>query len=87
MSYLEDDITTKHNMASIDETQCIVEEYLEKKIITEEDRISANEYIQQLDFYDKIALTLSIEILGSSFDLLKSNGYMEWFRSSKKKNE
>jgi hypothetical protein len=44
------------------------------------------EYIRQLDFYDKIALTLSIEILGSSFDLLKSNGFKEWIQSKKKKD-
>lgn len=87
MSYLDDDITTKHNMSNIEEPNDIVEDYLEKKIITEEDRISASEYIQQLDFYDKIALTLSIEILGSSFDLLKSNGYKLWIDSYNKKNE
>lgn len=87
MSYLDDDITTKHNMSNIEESSGIIEEYLGKKIITQEDRITASEYIQQLEFYDKIALTLSIEILGSSFDLLKSNGYKLWFNSYNKKNE
>lgn len=77
MSDLLDDITTLNNMANI-------EEYLETKIINEDERIIATEYIQQLDFYDKIALTLSIEILGSSFDLLKSNGFKEWLQSKKK---
>ena len=86
MSYLFDDITTIHNMASIQETPSVTETYLETKIINEDDRIIAIEYIQQLDFYDKMALTLSIEILGSSFDLLKSNGFKEWLQSKKKED-
>jgi hypothetical protein len=73
-------------MANIEETLSVVEKYLETKITNEDDRIIATEYIQQLDFYDKIALTLSIEILGSSFDLLKSNGFKDWFRSRKKED-
>lgn len=87
MSYLHDDINTIYNMSNIDETPNVIDEYLEKKINTEEDKISACEYIQQLNFYDKIALTLSIEILGSSFDLLKSNGYKEWICSFNKKKD
>jgi len=86
MSDLLDDITTLNNMANIEETPSVVQEYLETKIINEDDRITANEYIQQLDFYDKIALTLSIEILGSSFDLIKSNGFKEWLQSKKKED-
>jgi hypothetical protein len=86
MSDLLDDITTLNNMANIEETLSVVEKYLETKITNEDDRIIATEYIQQLDFYDKIALTLSIEILGSSFDLLKSNGFKDWFQSPKKKD-
>ena len=86
MSDLLDDITTHNNMANIEENPSVVEEYLETKIINEDERIIATEYIQQLDFYDKIALTLSIEILGSSFDLLKSNGFKEWLHSNKKKD-
>ena len=86
MSNLLDDITTIHNMANIEETPSVTETYLETKIINEDDRIIANEYIQQLDFYDKIALTLSIEILGSSFDLIKSNGFKEWLQSKKKED-
>jgi hypothetical protein len=86
MSYLLDDITTIYNMANIEETPSVTETYLETKIINEDDRIIANEYIQQLDFYDKIALTLSIEILGSSFDLIKSNGFKEWLQSKKKED-
>ena len=94
MSYLDDDIIIRNNMATIDEINCetgrithtsIVNEYLEK-IADEEDRIKATEYIQQLDYYDKVALHLSIEILGSSFDLLKSNGFCEWYQSHKKNN-
>jgi hypothetical protein len=86
MSYLLDDITTIHNMASVQETPSVTETYLETKIINEDDRIIAIEYIQQLDFYDKMALTLSIEILGSSFDLIKSNGFKEWLQSKKKED-
>jgi hypothetical protein len=85
MSYLIEDITTLHNMANIEEIPSVAENYLMTKIINEDDRIIAMDYIQQLDFYDKIALTLSIEILGSSFDLLKSNGFKEWIQSKKKK--
>ena len=89
MSYLDDDIITRNNMATIEEINCetgsIVNEYLEK-ITDEEDRIKATEYTQQLDYYDKVALLLSIEILGSSFDLLKSNGFYEWYQSHKKNN-
>ena len=86
MSDLLDYITTLNNMANIEETPSVIEEYLETKIINEDERIIATEYIQQLDFYDKMALTLSIEILGSSFDLLKSNGFKEWLQSNKKKD-
>lgn len=84
MSDLLDDITTLNNMANIEETPSVVDEYLETKIINEDERIIAREYIQQLDSYDKMALTLSIEILRSSFDLLKSNGFKEWVQSKKK---
>jgi hypothetical protein len=83
---LINDITTIHNMASVQETPSVTETYLETKIINEDDRIIAIEYIQQLDFYDKMALTLSIEILGSSFDLIKSNGFKEWLQSKKKED-
>lgn len=86
MGDLLDDITTRNNMANIEETPSVAEKYLETKITNEGDRIIATEYIQQLDFYDKIALTLSIEILGSSFDLLKSNGFKDWFQSRKKED-
>ena len=84
MGDLIDDITTRNNMATIEETVDVAKEYLETKIINEDERILATEYIQQLEFYDKIALTLSIEILGSSFDLLKSNGFKEWIQTKKK---
>lgn len=84
MGDLLDDITTRNNMATIEETTDVAKEYLETKIINEDERILATEYIQQLEFYDKIALTLSIEILGSSFDLLKSNGFKEWIQTKKK---
>jgi L-fucose mutarotase/ribose pyranase (RbsD/FucU family) len=86
MSYLDDDIVTKNNMATIDEHSretSVVDEYLEK-IRDDGDRLKAIEYIGQLDFYDKVALLLSIEILGSSFDLLKSNGYHQWYSTYKK---
>lgn len=94
MSYLDDDIITRNNMATINEPSNeirdiinipIVCEYLEK-IRDEEDRVKAIEYIEQLEYYDKVALLLSIEILGSSFDLLKSNGFYEWYRPYKKNN-
>ena len=84
MGDLVDDITTRNNMATIEETPDVAKEYLETKIINEDERILATEYIQQLEFYDKIALTLSIEILGSSFDLLKSNGFKDWIQTKKK---
>ena len=84
MGDLLDDITTRNNMATIEETTDVAKEYLETKIINEDERILATEYIQQLEFYDKIALTLSIEILGSSFDLLKSNGFKDWIQTKKK---
>ena len=86
MSYLDDDIITRNNMATVNEYSHetnVVDEYLEK-ISDEGDRLKAIEYVGQLDFYDKVALHLSIEILGSSFDLLKSNGYHEWYQSYKK---
>jgi len=86
MSFLDDDIITKQNMVSIEENISIVDEYVETKIPNEEQRMMAIEYIQQLEFYDKMALTLSIEILGSSFDLIKSNGFKEWHTLRVKKN-
>jgi hypothetical protein len=81
---------TIHNMASIDKITdeldiTIIEEYL-KKTSNEEDYIKINDYIEQLGSYDKLALTLSIKILGSSFDLIKSNGFIEWMQMYKKED-
>jgi L-fucose mutarotase/ribose pyranase (RbsD/FucU family) len=84
MSYLDDDIITKHNMATIDEIPEALSEYLTKISSNEDEYRMAIEYIEQLEFYDKLALTLSIEILGSSFDLIKSNGFIEWLQTHKK---
>ena len=65
----------------------VVTDYLTANIKEEEDMMLAYEYISQLDSFDKLALSLSIGLLGTSFDLLKSNGYIDWLKSIRKQKE
>lgn len=84
MDYLMDDIIVTTNMPTDEERNRIVNEYLSANIKEEEEMILACEYISQLDAYDRVALSLSIGLLGTSFDLLKSNGYIDWIKTLKK---
>ena len=86
MDYLMDDIIVTSNMPTDEDRARIVSEYLTTNIKDEEDMMLAYEYLSHLDAYDKLALSLSIGLLGTSFDLLKSNGFKEWLHSNKKKD-
>lgn len=87
MDYLMDDIIVTSNMPTDEERNRIVNEYLYANIKEEEEMILACEYIGQLDAYDRVALSLSIGLLGTSFDLLKSNGYIDWIKTLRKQKE
>lgn len=49
----------------------------------EEKRVSVAEYIAQLDEKETLALKIAQEHLGSSFNIVKSIGYIEWVTKSK----
>lgn len=38
-------------------------------------------YLEQLNDFDKKAYTIAINHLGTSFDILRSNGYINWIKS------
>ena len=44
-----------------------------------------SEYYDEMNNNDKIAYKIAFEHLGTSFNLLKSNGYVNWKRSREKK--
>lgn len=87
MDYLMDDIIVTSNMPTDEDRARIVSEYLTTNIKDEEDMMLAYEYLSHLDAYDKIALSLSIGLLGTSFDLLKSNGYIDWLQTLRKQKK
>lgn len=39
------------------------------------------EYLKQLDFIERKAYLIAKDHLGSSFNLVKSNGFLEWKKS------
>ena len=43
------------------------------------------QYIMQLTEKEKIVLEIAKEHLGTSFNILKSNGYKQWVKRKKKK--
>lgn len=44
-----------------------------------------NEYLEQLDLKEKMVYKIAIEHLGTSFNILRSNGFSEWKKSKIKK--
>lgn len=42
-----------------------------------------NEYLNQLDFKEKMAYKIAIEHLGTSFNIVRSNGFSEWKKNKK----
>ena len=40
-------------------------------------------YLKHLDSIEKQAYTIGIQHLGSSFNVVKSNGYIEWTKNNK----
>jgi len=42
------------------------------------------EYINQLSIKERKVLEIAREYLGSSFNILKSNGYLLWVKNNKK---
>ena len=42
------------------------------------------EYLKQLTPIQKKAYTIAKRHLGSSFDIIKSNGYIQWLKNNKK---
>ena len=44
-----------------------------------------NEYLNQLDSKEKIAYKIAMEHLGTSFNIVRSNGFSEWKKIKNKK--
>jgi len=44
-----------------------------------------NEYLNQLDLKEKIAYKIAMEHLGTSFNIVRSNGFSEWKKIKNKK--
>jgi hypothetical protein len=42
-----------------------------------------NEYLNQLDLKEKIAYKIAMEHLGTSFNIVRSNGFSEWKKNKK----
>lgn len=51
--------------------------------LDKETQESIYEYLKQMTSNEKIAYVIAMEHLGTSFDVLRSNGYMEWTKSKK----
>jgi hypothetical protein len=45
-------------------------------------KVSVIKYLKHLDPIEKKAYTIGKEHLGSSFNILKSNGYVDWKKSN-----
>lgn len=86
MEFIQDDITIRSNMASYNEDE-VITNYLMKFRDSDNYMASALEYIHQLDKYDKLGLSISIQLLQSSFDLFKSNGFIVWEKEIPRKKE
>lgn len=48
-----------------------------------DNEIQIFEYLDQLNEKEKKACTIAMEHLGTSFDITKSNGYMNWKKNEK----
>ena len=91
MEFIQDDIIIRSNMASYiagenDENE-IITDYLIKFNDSDNLMAAALEYIHQLDNYDKTGLALSIQLLKTSFDLFKSNGFVVWEKKVSQKEK
>jgi len=42
-----------------------------------------DEYLNQLDLKEKIACKIAMEHLGTSFNIVRSNGFSEWKKNKK----
>lgn len=63
-----------------DEEEEIIENYMNNKItnVTEDEMELINQYYNSLDDDDVIAMYVAINVLESSFDIKKSQGYLKW---------
>jgi hypothetical protein len=48
-----------------------------------ENKTKVIHYLNQLDNFERKAYTIGLEHLGSSFNIIKSNGYIEWDKKQK----
>ena len=53
------------------------------EILDAEMKASIVQYLSQLDAIEKKAYKIAKEHLGSSFNLVKSNGYCDWVKANK----
>jgi hypothetical protein len=63
-----------------EEEEEIIENYMNNKItnVTEDELELINQYYNSLDDNDVIAMYVAINVLESSFDIKKSQGYLKW---------
>lgn len=85
---IQEDITVRSNMASspLNEND-IISEYLSEFRNSDHHMAEALEYLHTLDKYDKMAMAISIQLLKTSFDLFKSNGFVAWEKDAHKKEK
>jgi len=50
--------------------------------LTDESKAKVIQYLNQLDSFEQKAYIIGLEHLGSSFNIIKSNGYIDWFKKS-----
>jgi len=63
-----------------EEEEEIIENYMNNKItnVTEDEMELINQYYNSLNDDELIAMYVAIEVLESSFDIKKSQGYLKW---------
>jgi len=56
---------------------------LPSNFVSYDDKTKQNilEYLEQLNILEKKAYSIAKKHLGSSFDLIKSNGFIEWLQN------
>jgi hypothetical protein len=58
---------------------------MEKTQSPDNNQSNLDKYMSQLSHIEKKAFFIAQEHLGSSFNILKSNGYLDWLKSQSKK--
>jgi len=68
-------------MNTLEKINLPIPEYISQLDIEKQKEIY--EYLSQMDIKDKIAYNIAFEHLGTSFHILRSNGFTEWKNKKK----